>query len=85
MPGGRAGLSVDHVGNVAGCIERIGEPVGNVREASLSELHARLRGRRETVAGCQACWTACRGFGQHLSGGPAWSSWRDLASRMRSR
>jgi MoaA/NifB/PqqE/SkfB family radical SAM enzyme len=82
---GAQAFNVDHVGNVAVCIERIDEPVGNVRKASLRELHERLRGRRETVAGCQACWTACRGFGQHLSGGAAWSSWRDLASRMRSR
>lgn len=88
LPTCRAGaqaFNVDHVGNVAVCIERIDEPVGNLREAPLAELHRRLGARREEVARCQQCWTACRGFGQHLSDGGRLSSWRDLAFRMRAR
>jgi MoaA/NifB/PqqE/SkfB family radical SAM enzyme len=88
LPTCRAGsqaFNVDHVGNVAVCIERIDEPVGNVRQAPLAELHHRLRSRAEEVARCQRCWTACRGFSQHLSDGAGRAGWRDLALRMRSR
>jgi MoaA/NifB/PqqE/SkfB family radical SAM enzyme len=88
LPACRAGVqafNVDHVGNVAVCVEKIDRPVGNLREASLAELHGRLRARQDEVARCQECWTACRGFGQLLSGGGHAASWRDLAGRMRSR
>jgi MoaA/NifB/PqqE/SkfB family radical SAM enzyme len=88
LPTCRAGqqvFNVDHVGNVAVCIERIDEPVGNVRQTPLGELLRRLRARQDEVARCQRCWTACRGFGQLLSGGGRPSSWRDLGLRMRSR
>jgi len=81
---GRQVFNVDHVGNVAVCIERIDEPVGNLRDAPLAELHARLLSRQDEVARCQACWTACRGVGQLLGDGGRASSWRDLALRMRS-
>ena len=82
---GRQGFNIDHVGNVAVCIERIGEAVGNVREASLIELHRLLLAREDEVARCQDCWTACRGFSQLLGNGGRLASWRDLGLRMRSR
>lgn len=88
MPSCRAGqqsFNLDHLGNVAPCIETIDRPVGNVREASMSELHARLVARKDEVARCNACWTACRGFAQAMSGGGSVATWRDLTTRMRSR
>ncbi len=86
LPTCRAGaqaFNVDHVGNVAVCIEKIDQPVGNIREAPLGQLHGRLRARQDEVARCQQCWTACRGFGQLLGEGGRAASWRDLAGRMR--
>jgi len=86
MPRCRAGaqsFNVDHVGNVAPCIEKIDQPVGNVREAPLAALLERTRAL-ESVAHCQDCWTLCRGFGQALGEGGSAASWRDLAVRMRS-
>jgi MoaA/NifB/PqqE/SkfB family radical SAM enzyme len=76
-------FNIDHVGNVAACIEKIDRVAGNVRREPLAAIHARLLERKD-AAGCQACWTACRGFGQALGDGGTWRAWRDLAARMRS-
>ncbi len=86
LPTCRAGVqsfNIDHLGNVSPCIEKIDQPVGNVRKESLRSLHQRLV---EVDAGhnCQKCWTACRGVNQTLGGGGSLSGWWDLASRMRS-
>jgi MoaA/NifB/PqqE/SkfB family radical SAM enzyme len=86
MPACRAGLqsfNIDHVGNVAPCIEKIDTVVGNVRRESLGEIHARLV-KLDAGKGCQACWTACRGFNQALGSGGSLRSWWNLATRMRS-
>jgi hypothetical protein len=80
---GAQSFNIDHVGNVSACIEKIDRVAGNVRQAPLAEIHARLL-RGEDAAGCQACWTACRGFAQALGDGGTWGAWRDLAWRMRS-
>lgn len=87
MPACRAGIqgfNVDHLGNVAACIEKIDRPVGNVRTEPLARIHERLVGRRDLADGCQQCWTACRGMTQLLGRGGSFTSWRDLAGRMRS-
>jgi MoaA/NifB/PqqE/SkfB family radical SAM enzyme len=87
MPACRAGLqsmNVDHAGNVAVCIEKIDQPVGNIRQESLATLHDRLVQRRDQVENCQACWTACRAFGQLTGGGGSFRSWWEMAARMRS-
>lgn len=89
LPACRAGLqsfNLDHVGNLAPCIEKIDRPVGNVREASLVDLHARLASAETVaeVASCQQCWTACRAWAQFMGGGGSLPAWRDLATRMRS-
>lgn len=87
MPRCRAGaqsFNIDHVGNVAPCIEKIGEPVGNVRESPLRDLVEKMKAR-EDIAGCQDCWTLCRGVSQTLSGGGSLGAWLDLGGRMRSR
>lgn len=87
LPVCRAGAqscNIDHRGNVAPCIEKIDRPVGNVREASLSELLARTR-VSPAVNGCQDCWTLCRGMAQTMGGGGTVRNWIDLATRMRSR
>jgi MoaA/NifB/PqqE/SkfB family radical SAM enzyme len=81
---GAQGFNIDHVGNVSPCIERIDRTVGNVREASLTELHRRLQDLRDEVARCQQCWTACRGFQQALSDGSNLRDLRDLGARTRS-
>jgi len=86
MPGctaGSQGFNIDHVGNVAPCIERIGEHVGNVKTDSIPTLLDKLKTTRDVVAGCQDCWTACRGIQQALGGGGSLSAFRDLATRMR--
>jgi MoaA/NifB/PqqE/SkfB family radical SAM enzyme len=81
---GAQSLNLDHVGNVSACIERIGEPVGNVKEESVATLFARLAQTRDAVSRCQDCWTACRGFQQALGGGASLAAMRDLATRMRT-
>lgn len=86
LPRCRAGeqaFNIDHRGNVSPCIERIGESVGNVREEPLRAIHARMRGLG-SVASCQQCWTACRGYNTTLERGGSLREWVDLATRMRS-
>lgn len=80
---GRRAFNVDHLGNVAPCIEKIDTPVGNLRETPLGELRARLAARRDEVESCQACWTACRGFVQIGSRPGVRGVWQ-MATRMRS-
>jgi MoaA/NifB/PqqE/SkfB family radical SAM enzyme len=81
---GEQSLNLDHVGDVAPCIERIGEPVGNVKTESAAVLLAKLARTRDAVKRCQDCWTACRGFQQALGGGASRAAFHDLATRMRS-
>lgn len=86
LPACRAGLqsfNIDHLGNVSPCIEKIDQVAGNVREEPLSRIHQRLTERAD-AAGCQSCWTVCRGFHQALGGGGSLRGWFDLATRMRS-
>ncbi|PYM23549.1 MAG: hypothetical protein DMD78_11525 [Candidatus Rokuibacteriota bacterium] len=86
LPACHAGVqsfNIDHVGNVSACIEKIDRVAGSVRREQLADIHARLV-RRDEGAGCQQCWTACRGFAQALGGGGTWAAWRDLAGRLRS-
>lgn len=87
MPTCQAGaqaFNIDHVGNVASCIERIGEPVGNIRDASLTELHRRLTSDMRDVHNCQLCWTACRGIADALGDGGTLRNLRDLSTRSRT-
>lgn len=86
LPACRAGIqafNLDHVGNVAPCIEKIDRPVGNVRSETLTALLARMAADRRDVEGCQDCWTLCRGTGQVMGGGGTLSGWIDLATRLR--
>lgn len=86
MPGCRAGqqsLNIDHLGNVGPCIEKIDTVVGNIRTEPLREILARMRAQ-EHGAGCQDCWTVCRGVNQIMGARGTWDGWRDLAWRMRS-
>jgi MoaA/NifB/PqqE/SkfB family radical SAM enzyme len=78
---GRQSFNVDHLGNVAPCIEKIDRPVGNLRDAPLDLLLARAAALDE-VARCQDCWTLCRGMAQALGDGARPSAWRDLALRL---
>ena len=86
LPRCRAGeqsFNIDHVGNVAPCIEKIDRVAGNLRREPLREIVARMHDLPE-VRGCQDCWTLCRGVGQAMGRGGALRSWTDLATRMRS-
>jgi MoaA/NifB/PqqE/SkfB family radical SAM enzyme len=85
MPTCRAGaqsVNLDHLGNVAPCIEKIDRVVGNVRREPIGAILARMKNLDE-VARCQDCWTLCRGVSQALGGRGHLASWRDLATRMR--
>ena len=87
MPTCRAGLqsfNIDHVGNVATCIERIHKPVGNVRSASLVELHTRLAEQHDEVSRCQQCWTACRGLAQTMGNRGTVANWLDMTQRTKT-
>lgn len=87
LPTCRAGvqqMNIDHVGNVAPCIERIDEHVGNVRDASMAELHRRLVARADESARCQKCWTACRGMVQAIGDGGSPGAFLEMADRMRT-
>lgn len=84
---GKQTFNIDHIGNVATCIERIDKPAGNMRDTPLRVLWERMRGDEE-VASCQACWTYCRGFADALKGGSPTARLEalvDLSTRMRSR
>jgi MoaA/NifB/PqqE/SkfB family radical SAM enzyme len=76
-------FNIDHVGNVAPCIEKIDRTVGNVREQPLPVLLAKLRDF-EDLRHCQDCWTLCRGFNQALGSGGTLHGWSDLSTRLRS-
>jgi MoaA/NifB/PqqE/SkfB family radical SAM enzyme len=87
MPTCTAGVqsfNIDHVGNVAPCIERIDQSFGNVKRESLAAIHARMAAAREPIERCQDCWTACRGVSQLLGGGGRPQALWDLATRMRT-
>ncbi len=86
MPTCHAGdqsFNIDHLGGVSPCIEHIDWTAGNVRDEPLAAIVARMQGDPR-IAGCQACWTVCRGFSQVLGQGGSVSAWTDLATRMRS-
>ncbi|MDF1661200.1 MAG: radical SAM protein [Planctomycetota bacterium] len=80
---GRQSFNIDHLGFVAPCIEKIGNPVGNIREDSILDIHKRLLAMDE-IAECQDCLTLCRGMSQCLGGGGTVRSLIDLGGRMRS-
>lgn len=80
---GRQNCNIDHLGNVAPCIEKIGSPVGNIRRESLADIYRRLR-QHEEIAHCQNCWTLCRATFQLMGNGGRLKSWLDLTGRMRS-
>lgn len=87
MPECRAGVqsfNIDHLGNLSPCIERIHQSVGNVREAHVRELYARLA-RNTEISSCQDCWTLCRGVSQILGDRPGPAAWSDLMLRMTPR
>ncbi len=79
---GRQGFNVDHVGNVARCIETIGKPFGSIRNEPLDWILDRMTTHSASTE-CQQCWTACRGYSQALGDGHL-RSYLDLARRMRS-
>ncbi len=78
---GAQSFNIDHVGNLSVCIEKIDQPVGNVREASIGELAARAKAKG--AEGCQACWTACRGLTYSLGNRGTRQGLVDLATRLR--
>ncbi len=87
LPRCRAGdqsFNIDHQGGVSPCIEHIDWTAGNIRDEALGPILDRMHGDPR-VAGCQRCWTVCRGFAQALGNGGTVNGWVDLVSRMRSR
>lgn len=80
---GKQGFNIDHLGNVAACIERIGTPIGNVRNAHIKTLWQDLASQEAVIEQCQDCLTACRGIQQAMGGGGTLRSWGDLLRRVR--
>jgi MoaA/NifB/PqqE/SkfB family radical SAM enzyme len=70
-------LNIDHLGDVAPCIEKLHVRVGNILRDPWSVLHARLSALEETKR-CTDCWTSCRGFVEAMSGPPRLRSWREF-------
>jgi MoaA/NifB/PqqE/SkfB family radical SAM enzyme len=84
LPDCRAGLqsfNIDHLGGVSSCIEKIDQPLGNIRELPFTEILQNLKHSGQSK-GCQDCWTLCRSFGQNLGMGGNMRSWKDLVTRM---
>ncbi len=87
MPECNAGIqtfNIDHVGAVSACIERIDESVGTVKTAPVKDLLSALAARQSERAGCQRCWTLCRGFAQSLSNGASLRVLAEMSTRMRT-
>lgn len=57
---GRNLCNIDSQGNVTLCIDRLGDPVGNLLTDAMPPIEQRLRERQRTNA-CADCWTSCRG------------------------
>ena len=80
LPRCRAGhqsFNIDHVGQVAACIETLDQPVGRVQDAPVQVLVERLA-ERDIGQDCQRCWTLCRGTAQALGQGGGLGDWWDL-------
>ncbi|MDP3275527.1 MAG: radical SAM protein [Deltaproteobacteria bacterium] len=86
MPTCAAGVqsfNIDHVGQVSACIEHIDRPVGSVKSASVTDLHAMLVAQAQGRS-CQDCWTLCRGVAQGLGNGASARTLLEMSSRMRT-
>lgn len=70
-------LNIDHLGDVAPCIEKLDLRVGNILRDPWSILYQRL-GALQEPRRCADCWTSCRGFVEAMSGPPRLRSWREL-------
>jgi MoaA/NifB/PqqE/SkfB family radical SAM enzyme len=70
-------LNIDHLGEVAPCIEKLHLRAGNLRREPWSVIAERLRGFQETRT-CTDCWTSCRGFVEEMSGRPRMRPWREF-------
>lgn len=57
---GRNLCNIDSSGEVSLCIDRIGEPVGNLLEEPMVDIERKLLERFRDNP-CQDCWTSCRG------------------------
>ncbi|MBI5529505.1 MAG: radical SAM protein [Deltaproteobacteria bacterium] len=57
---GRNLCNIDNRGNVALCIDRMDEPVGNILADDPLVIEERLLSKHESNT-CRACWTSCRG------------------------
>ncbi len=63
VPGCKAGLAffnIDSTGDVAVCVERRSDPVGNLYRHSIQTLIQRMRAVSKTNT-CTDCWYNCRG------------------------
>lgn len=58
--GGQNLCNIDSQGSVSLCIDRLGDPVGNILVDDIYQLEARLRAKQRENT-CRDCWTSCRG------------------------
>ena len=57
---GRAFFNIDDTGDVAVCVERMHQPVGNLKTDPVDDIIVRLAEAAAKV-NCRACWHNCRG------------------------
>jgi MoaA/NifB/PqqE/SkfB family radical SAM enzyme len=80
---GRNLCNVDSDGDVSLCIDRIGEPVGNLLRDEAPVIERRLRAAH-AANDCRGCWTSCRGAIETLMyGGDRLGNLRDYHAMTR--
>jgi len=57
---GRAFFNIDSVGDVAICVERRSQPIGNLYRDDMLRMLRKMAGARKSNT-CRACWYNCRG------------------------
>jgi radical SAM protein with 4Fe4S-binding SPASM domain len=74
---GLTGINIDHLGNVAPCIELAHLQAANLARDEWSDARSKLAALEEPRS-CQRCWTLCRGATEAMAGRPRLGDWKDF-------
>ncbi len=74
-------MNIDHLGNVAPCIELAHDAAANLVTDDWGTVRRKLAAKEEPRT-CTACWTLCRGTTEAMAGAPVPSDWRDFFSEL---